>query len=163
MTTANEKQVGGDHYKHTDIQHWDWSWASGHDLFQYQITKYVDRHFKKNGLQDLLKAKHFLEKYIELLTGPGGKYQIQQPTYGDGKLEREWEHEPLEIDIGAFLQSMEPGSRYTADCGSVADCGIDPGPGYVDQDRRDSVLQGNNQRETQHNGDGVIYTRSEGG
>jgi hypothetical protein len=125
MTTANDKQVGGDHYKQSNIQHWDWSWASGHDPFQYQITKYVDRHFKKNGLQDLLKAKHFLEKYIELLTGPGGKYQIQQPTYGDGVMEREWEHGNLED----LIREME-------------EPGIDPGPGYVNQDPDWSTLVG---------------------
>jgi hypothetical protein len=35
------------------------------DYFQAQITKYVMRWDKKNGLQDLEKAQHFLEKYIE--------------------------------------------------------------------------------------------------
>lgn len=106
--SANKHQVGGDHYKHTEIQHWDWSWASGHDPFQYQVTKYVDRHKRKNGLQDLLKAKHFLEKYIELLTQPGGAYHVEEPLPGQGVLEREWEHENLELDV---WQAEEPHSR----------------------------------------------------
>ena len=63
--SANEKQVGGEHYR-SDIQHWDFVWANNMDYFQGQITKYVYRWRSKNGLQDLYKAKHFLDKYIEL-------------------------------------------------------------------------------------------------
>ena len=62
---ANAKQVGGEHYKNT-IQHWDWVASNDLDYFQGQITKYVARWRHKNGLEDLLKAAHFLEKYIEL-------------------------------------------------------------------------------------------------
>lgn len=64
-TTANSKQVGGQHYK-TPIQHWDFVQANDLDYFQGQITKYVCRWKRKNGVQDLRKAQHFLEKYIEL-------------------------------------------------------------------------------------------------
>ena len=63
--SANEKQVGGSHYR-SDIQHWDYVVANDLDYFQGQITKYVTRWKKKNGLKDLLKAQHFLEKYIEI-------------------------------------------------------------------------------------------------
>lgn len=64
---ANTKQVGGSHYR-SDIQHWDYVVANDLDYFQGQITKYVTRWKKKNGLADLHKALHFLEKYIELNT-----------------------------------------------------------------------------------------------
>jgi lipopolysaccharide biosynthesis regulator YciM len=64
--SANDRQVAGEHYKGT-IQHWDFVVAQNLDYFQAQITKYVSRHKKKNGLQDLEKAKHFLEKYIEVV------------------------------------------------------------------------------------------------
>lgn len=63
---ANERQVAGSHYT-GDIQHWDYVWANKLDYFQAQITKYVTRCHKKNGVEDLKKAQHFLEKYIELL------------------------------------------------------------------------------------------------
>lgn len=64
MSKANEKQVGGSHYQAV-YQHWDM--VIEHDLnyFEGQITKYVMRARKKNGLQDLQKAQHFLEKYME--------------------------------------------------------------------------------------------------
>lgn len=35
------------------------------DYFQGQITKYVMRWRRKGGIQDLKKALHVLEKYIE--------------------------------------------------------------------------------------------------
>ena len=62
---ANKRQVGGKLCGGGEIQHWDlavmfkWNWA------QYQITKYVMRYLDKNGLQDLEKAQHVLEKLIE--------------------------------------------------------------------------------------------------
>ena len=62
--SANDRQIGGNHYR-TEIQHWDWAAANELDYFQGCITKYVARHKKKNGLEDLLKAQHFLFKYIE--------------------------------------------------------------------------------------------------
>lgn len=64
--SANEKQVGGNHYQKAAVQHWDIVHMHGLDYFQGQITKYVMRWKDKNGVQDLEKAKHFLEKYIEL-------------------------------------------------------------------------------------------------
>jgi len=62
---ANAKQVGGEHYKNP-VQHWDWVASNELDYFQGQITKYVARWKKKGGIQDLEKARHFLDKYIEL-------------------------------------------------------------------------------------------------
>lgn len=64
---ANDKQVGGSHYGNNKIQHWDFAWENNYDQFQYAITKYVHRHKLKNGLEDLKKAAHYLDKYIELL------------------------------------------------------------------------------------------------
>lgn len=64
---ANDKQVGGNHYRqHGDLQHWDVVNHFQLDYFQGQITKYVMRWKDKNGIIDLRKAQHFLEKYIEL-------------------------------------------------------------------------------------------------
>lgn len=77
---ANERQIGGKHYKKDPgvIEHWDIVWQWGLDYFQGQITKYVMRWRDKGGLQDLEKARHFLDKYIELqrakaLSGKVGK------------------------------------------------------------------------------------------
>jgi hypothetical protein len=64
---ANARQVGGEHYGGSAVQHWDIVAMHNLDYFQGQITKYVMRHKQKHGIQDLEKAQHFLEKYIELL------------------------------------------------------------------------------------------------
>lgn len=67
VSGANAKQVGGDHYK-VGYQHWDMlpAMGYGHEYYVGQITKYLSRWRKKNGLRDLLKGQHFLEKLIEL-------------------------------------------------------------------------------------------------
>lgn len=65
MSGANGRQVGGSHYA-APIQHWDYVAANDLDYFQGQITKYVVRWRKKGGIQDLEKARHFLDKYVEL-------------------------------------------------------------------------------------------------
>lgn len=68
---ANDIQVGGDHYKTDKLpQHWDLAILYEWDFFQYQITKYIMRWKKKHStpekrLEDLKKARHFLDKYIE--------------------------------------------------------------------------------------------------
>ncbi len=66
-TLSNQRQVGGTHYKRGNrMQHWDMVHEFGLDYFQGQITKYLFRHTQKGGVEDLEKAKHYLEKYIEL-------------------------------------------------------------------------------------------------
>lgn len=62
---ANRRQVAGSHYGLGARQHWDLVVEFDLDYFQGQITKYVMRWDKKNGMIDLEKAAHFLEKYIE--------------------------------------------------------------------------------------------------
>ena len=62
---ANSTQVGGGHYS-SQIQHWDYVVANDLGYFEGQITKYVTRWRKKNGLEDLKKAQHFLNKLIEV-------------------------------------------------------------------------------------------------
>lgn len=65
--SANERQVGGSHYKRSGkLQHWDLMAECKADYFQGQITKYTDRHKSKNGRQDLEKALHFAEKWHEI-------------------------------------------------------------------------------------------------
>jgi hypothetical protein len=63
--SANERQVGGTHYGLGTIQHWDLAVMFGWNWAQYQITRYVMRYRAKNGLQDLEKAEHFIQKLIE--------------------------------------------------------------------------------------------------
>jgi len=66
---ANEIQVGGDHYKLKTIQPWDFIAANNLGFFEGNIVKYVTRWRDKAGVDDLRKAKHYLEKLIELEIG----------------------------------------------------------------------------------------------
>ena len=62
---ANDMQVGGSHYS-SGYQHWDFVHDALCGLYlEGQITKYVARWRKKNGLQDLEKALHFAMKLAE--------------------------------------------------------------------------------------------------
>lgn len=64
--SANDKQVGGNHYA-AGVQHWDFATHFfGQGYLQGQVTKYLCRWRKKNGVQDLEKAQHFLQKLIEV-------------------------------------------------------------------------------------------------
>lgn len=64
---ANERQVAGEHYlKHGDFQPWDAWWKWRLNPFQAAIIKHVARYQDKMGMQDLEKAKHYLEKLIEV-------------------------------------------------------------------------------------------------
>jgi hypothetical protein len=65
MSNANEKQVGGIHYR-TAYQHWDFVIKLNLDYFEATSTKYVSRWRKKNGVEDLQKGIHYLEKLMEV-------------------------------------------------------------------------------------------------
>lgn len=65
-TTANDKQVGGNHYKLNGIQPWDFIASNGIGYFEGNIIKYVSRWRHKGGVQDLEKARHYLDKLIEM-------------------------------------------------------------------------------------------------
>lgn len=71
---ANSRQVGGSHYRDAAHrggveQHWDRMWKLYREAwFVGNITKYVERYRDKDGLKDLQKALHYLDKLIELET-----------------------------------------------------------------------------------------------
>lgn len=62
--SANEIQIGGEHYKST-FQHWDFVRYLNLGYFPAQITRYVQRWRKKNGLEDIDKSLHYIDKFIE--------------------------------------------------------------------------------------------------
>lgn len=115
--TANERQVGGAHYKVEPgkEEHWDRVARLKLNYFEAQITKYVERCRKKLGVEDLKKAGHFLEKYIELWDA--GVYTTDKVS------ERKAQQAGREIRVTEI-----------ASVSAMAD-GSEPGRGYVDQDR----------------------------
>ena len=60
-----EKQYGGSHYKHTKMQPWEIINSHGLNFYEGNALKYLLRHRKKNGKQDIEKAIHYLQAIIE--------------------------------------------------------------------------------------------------
>lgn len=63
---ANAIQHGGTHYKDKAVQPWDYIASNNLGYFEGNIVKYVSRWKEKNGVEDLKKAMHYLQKLIEL-------------------------------------------------------------------------------------------------
>jgi hypothetical protein len=64
--SALENQVGGNHYKDAAIQHVEYAHANRLPYIEANIIKYIVRHDKKNGIEDLKKAMHYLEILMDL-------------------------------------------------------------------------------------------------
>ena len=62
------KQVGGQHYKLLKIQPVEYIHANQIGYFEGTAIKYLSRWRNKGGLEDLQKAKHFIDLLIELET-----------------------------------------------------------------------------------------------
>jgi hypothetical protein len=63
---ANEIQEGGRHYKEMAIQTWDYIIANSIGYMEGNVIKYVSRWKDKGGIEDLKKARHYLDKLIEV-------------------------------------------------------------------------------------------------
>lgn len=60
-----KKEVGGSHYKKYPIQPVEYIYKNKLPFIEGAIIKYITRWRDKNGTEDLLKAKHFIEMLIE--------------------------------------------------------------------------------------------------
>jgi hypothetical protein len=58
-------QVGGSHYASMAIQPFEYIHANGLGFAEGCVIKYVSRWKAKGGVEDLQKAKHFLDLLIE--------------------------------------------------------------------------------------------------
>lgn len=74
MMEVNNYQIGGKHYI-KDYQHWDMVCDTSMPYLLGCATKYIDRWRKKNGVEDLRKAVHYIAKAGEL-----GIYMPEQPV-----------------------------------------------------------------------------------
>lgn len=61
-----ETQVGGSHYKDLKIQPIEFIHANNIPFCEANAIKYLCRWRNKNGVQDLLKAKHYIDLLISL-------------------------------------------------------------------------------------------------
>lgn len=63
--SALQVQVGGSHYKDCKIQPIEFIHANNLNFSEGSIVKYITRYKNKNGKQDLLKIKHYVDLIIE--------------------------------------------------------------------------------------------------
>lgn len=64
--SAFDEQVAGNHYKDCAIQPAEFIHRNGIGYMEGNIIKYVARWRKKNGVEDLKKAQHYLALLIEM-------------------------------------------------------------------------------------------------
>ena len=69
MSEALTTQVGGGHYKDLVIQPVEYIHKNRIGFCEGSVIKYVTRWRDKGGIQDLKKAKHFIDLLIELEGG----------------------------------------------------------------------------------------------
>lgn len=72
MDNPSKIQIGGSHYTSKTIQPWDAmeAWMSPDQFAGFlrgNAIKYLARCDDKGGLEDIKKARHYLDKLIELL------------------------------------------------------------------------------------------------
>jgi hypothetical protein len=128
---ANERQIGGDHYRVKEgEQHWDRIFRLfGPGYMIGQTTKYVERYQKKGGLSDLRKAQHFLDKLIEL-----------EEALTRGEIQVEWERGPLpgSSPPSPAEDTVTPAIlHFPRDEGSGTACGQPRGAVFVTRDPED--------------------------
>lgn len=66
---AIAQQVGGSHYKNMAIQPVEYIHKNGIGYIEGCVIKYVSRWRSKGGVEDLEKARHFLDMLIEMEKG----------------------------------------------------------------------------------------------
>jgi hypothetical protein len=64
--SALDVQTGGSHYKDLKIQPVEYIHANGLGFCEGSVIKYITRWRAKNGIEDLKKARHFIDLLIEL-------------------------------------------------------------------------------------------------
>ncbi len=64
--SALKHQEGGSHYKNLAIGPAEYSQKNKLGCCESAVVKYVTRHNFKNGKEDILKARHFLDLLLEI-------------------------------------------------------------------------------------------------
>ncbi len=62
---AKDYQVAGDHYAKREIQPIDYIMSNRLDFCEGCVVKYITRWRDKGGIDDLYKARHYIEFLIE--------------------------------------------------------------------------------------------------
>lgn len=140
----NDTQVAGNHYR-VQYQHWDLALDFQLGYFDGQVTKYITRHRRKNGKQDVMKAMHFLDKWEHAMFQGRVPWAVPLPMGGE---QARWdtaryikdnnlgEHETRVITATCIIRGKECVPRVRAAIQAILDeYDAEAGSGYVNQDR----------------------------
>lgn len=135
---ANSKMVGGSHYITGGISHWDLIHDNGVCYLVGNATKYLTRFRKKNGLQDLQKALHYVEKLLEKCAGDvrtQGDVSDQelQQFFEDNQIGLT-EREPIRLLLTWTEYEHLRAAKAWVEAMIAEYDGSAPGAGYVKQD-----------------------------
>ena len=87
--SALDVQEGGNHYKDCPIQPVEYIHANGIGYFEGNVIKYVTRWRAKGGVEDLKKARHYIDMLIEFEWKPdSGVREPSQESPVQAKLDR---------------------------------------------------------------------------
>ena len=64
MRNVYKQQTGGTHYQNLKITPIEYAMANNMNPCEFSVIKYISRHRWKNGKEDLLKAKDFIDMLI---------------------------------------------------------------------------------------------------
>lgn len=69
--SADDMQVGGEHYRNKEVQPWTamQAWMTPEQFKGFlwgNVIKYIARWQDKGGVEDLRKARHYMDKLIEV-------------------------------------------------------------------------------------------------
>ena len=107
--SALDTQIGGSHYKDMAIQPVEYIVKNRIPYREANIIKYVSRYASKNGLQDLEKARHYLEMLIDELSQKDTIISDKNTTVADPESDR------LDPDEG-WIEWSGGGAGQDADC-----------------------------------------------
>ena len=84
---ANEQQIGGGHYKDMAIQPIEFITKNNIPFIEGNIIKYICRWRAKGGVEDLKKARHYLDMLIDEDQPPDNpeQFEVGDRVLCDGK------------------------------------------------------------------------------
>ena len=115
MSEANEKQVGGSHYRNT--QPWDFVHDHNIGFLRGNAIRYVVRHRAKGGSDDLRKCEHYLDKLAE----KGGRAMSPAMMMDGGTLDaaameftRKLQEDDGTMVLNILFQSPKAAARFVS-------------------------------------------------
>ncbi len=113
----SDKQVGGNHYKDFAMQPAQFIHMNKIGFLEGNVIKYVCRHAAKNGRDDLLKARHYIDLLLEWQYDGQADGTFPAPTPVDRLVDDTGDYLPAEFP--GFLPDHSLKPMATCKCGRL--------------------------------------------